>query len=194
MRCLLHYCNTTCSTRLLDDVLTHLPPSKPIEQVAVANANLFINTKKTTPTRITKERFSSASKVQKTSSPDQRDPCVVSPDFLEVFQSTTPTLPRAPLPLYEQGRQTYNYRNSQTTKGSFINSVTRDAAFSRIGFTSPPSSRSLFLEFRGVTLFFTAVRLLLVNFGLASRSIFAVRDCVTLESFLRFSPSPPSHA
>ena len=40
---------------------------------------------------------------------------------------------------------------------------------------------------------FTAVRLFSVYFGLASRSLFAVRDCVTLESFLRFTP-PPSHA
>ena len=63
----------------------------------------------------------------------------------------------------------------------------RDAPFVRLGFTPPPSlttsSRSLFLEFRHVTLFFTAVRLLSVYFGLASRSMFAVRDCVTLESF-----------
>ena len=37
-------------------------------------------------------------------------------------------------------------------------------------------------------MFFTAVRLLSVYFGLASRSIFAVRDCVMLDSFLRFTP------
>ena len=54
-------------------------------------------------------------------------------------------------------------------------------------------SRSLFLEFRRVTRFFTAVRLFPVYFGLASRPIFAVRDCVTLESCLRFPPHP-SHA
>ena len=50
-------------------------------------------------------------------------------------------------------------------------------------------TRSLFPEFRRVTQFFTAVRLLSVYFGLASRSVFAVRDCVILESFLRFTPS-----
>ena len=39
----------------------------------------------------------------------------------------------------------------------------------------------------------TAVRVFSVYFGLTSRPIFAVRDCVTLESFLRFTPLP-SHA
>ena len=43
-------------------------------------------------------------------------------------------------------------------------------AFFRLGFTPPPSSRSLFLEFRRATLFFTDVRLFLVYFALASRS------------------------
>ena len=76
-------------------------------------------------------------------------------------------------------------------KGPFINSVTRDAAFFDSDLPPPPSSRSLFLEFRRVTLVFTAVRLLSVYFGLASRSIFDVRDCVTLESFLRFTPPLP---
>ena len=51
-----------------------------------------------------------------------------------------------------------------------------------------PSSRSRFLEFRRVTLFFTAVHLLSVYFGLASRSIFCCSDCVTLQNFLRFTP------
>ena len=72
-------------------------------------------------------------------------------------------------------------------KGPFINSVTRDGAFFRLGFTPTPSSRSLFLEFRRVGLPFTAVRLFSVYFGLASRPIFAVRDCVTLVSFLRLT-------
>ena len=71
---------------------------------------------------------------------------------------------------------------------ALINSITREAAFFRLGFTPTPSSRSLFLESRRVTQFFIAVRLLSVYFGLAFRSIFAVRDCVTLESFLRFTP------
>ena len=56
----------------------------------------------------------------------------------------------------------------------------------------PPSSSSLFLEFQRVMLFFTAVRVLPVYFGLASRSIFAVRDCVTLETFLRLTTLPQS--
>ena len=42
-------------------------------------------------------------------------------------------------------------------------------------------------------MFFTAVRLLSVYFGLASRPVLAVRDCVTLESFFDL-PLPPSHA
>ena len=75
--------------------------------------------------------------------------------------------------------------------GPFINPVTRDAAFFDLVLPPPPpSSRSLFLEIRRVTLFFTVVRLLSVYFGLASRAIFAVRDCVTFEVFLRFPPSP----
>ena len=74
-------------------------------------------------------------------------------------------------------------------EGPLKNSDTRDAAFFRLGFTPSPSSRSLCLDFQRVTLFFTAVRLFSVYFGLASRPIFAVRDCVTLERFLRFTPS-----
>ena len=54
----------------------------------------------------------------------------------------------------------------------------------------PPSSRSPFLEFRRVTMFFTAARLLSVYFGFALRSIFAVRVCVTLESVFRDLPPP----
>ena len=47
------------------------------------------------------------------------------------------------------------YCNEILSLGPFINSVKRDAACFRFGFTSPPSpsSRSLFLEFRCVTLF-----------------------------------------
>ena len=81
-----------------------------------------------------------------------------------------------------------------TEKGPFINSVTRDEAFFRLLFTPPSSSRSLFLEFRRITLFFTAAYLFSVYFGPASRTIFGVRDCIALESFLRFTPIPPSHA
>ena len=76
------------------------------------------------------------------------------------------------------------------SKGPFIYSVTRDAAFFDLDLPPPPSSRSLSLKFRRVTLFFTAVRFFSVYFGLASRPSFAVCDCVTLESFLRFTPSP----
>ena len=72
-------------------------------------------------------------------------------------------------------------------EGPFISSVTRDAAFFRLGFTPPPSSRSLFLEFRRVTLLFTAVRLLSVYFRLASRSIFSVRDCVIRDAIYEWS-------
>ena len=58
--------------------------------------------------------------------------------------------------------------------------------------SSPPSR---FLEFRRVTLFYCYSLLFAVYFGLAWRSIFAVHDCVTLESFLRFTtPFPPWHA
>ena len=53
----------------------------------------------------------------------------------------------------------------------------------------PPSPRSPLLECWRATRCFD-VRLLLVYFGLASRSGFAVGDCVTLESFLRFSHIP----
>ena len=74
--------------------------------------------------------------------------------------------------------------------GPFTNSVTRDAAFFDSDLHTP-SARSLFLEFRRVTLCFTAARLLSVYYRLAARSSFAVRDCVTLESVLRFPPSTP---
>ena len=70
-------------------------------------------------------------------------------------------------------------------EGPFMNSVTRYAALFRRRFT---------LTFPRVSArhaVFTAVRLFSVYFGLASRPIFDVRDCVTLESFLRFTPPPP---
>ena len=61
--------------------------------------------------------------------------------------------------------------------------------FSTRIYTPPPSSRSLFLEFRRVSQFFSCSLTFSVFWAIATM-FFSVHDCVKLESFLRFTPRP----